>query len=202
MKGFDSQKSLTARVKLTRKDVQRKTGEVIRELRLEKNLTQEQAADNCGCTLEEWGRWEQEGVQSVHVLLKLSVFLAGSFSSITRILERKVPLNALSKNWTDKGFFHPRLVRNMNLQEIKSFLAKEERPWVREKLQALACLAEGMKTNDVAKKLGRRGGLIQHWLWRYYKKGIGWALNSHKHTQRTRADQARTRIKPHQTPNN
>lgn len=180
---FSSSKPHSARVTLTRKDVRRKIGEVIRELRMEKKLTQEEASKNCGCTLEEWKRWEQEGVKDVHVLLKLSIFLAGSFSSITRLLERKVPLNALSKYWTNKGFFHPRFERDMNLQEISSFLAKEKRPWVREKLQALAWLAEGMKTKDVGKQLGRRGDLIQHWLWQYYKTGIRWALNSHKHTQ-------------------
>ncbi len=167
---------------LTRQEFERKIGEVIQELRLKKNLSPKQAAASCGCTLEEWKRWEREGSRDVHVLLKLSVFFDGSFSSIVKLLAQKIPFHALSKIWTQKGYFKARIERNMNTQEIKSFLEKEDLPWVKEKLQALSWLAKGMKVNEVGKRLGVSPGLIRQWLGRYYKSGIGWVLRSSRRT--------------------
>jgi transcriptional regulator with XRE-family HTH domain len=168
------------RVVLTRQELELKIGKVIRELRLKKNLSPKQAASSCGCTLEDWKRWEREGFRDVHVLLKLSAFFDGSFSSITKLLEQKIPFHALSKIWTKKGYFSARIDRNMNLQEIESYLKNEDRIWVKEKLQALAWLAQGMKVKEVKKRLGRDAGLIQHWFWQYNKTGIGWVLKSNK----------------------
>ncbi len=165
---------------ISRQELELKIGKVIRELRLKKNLSPKQAAASCGCALEEWKRWEREGSRDVHVLLKLSAFFDGSFSSITNLLEQRIPFHALSKIWAEKGYFSARIERNMNLQEIESYLLKEDRPSVKIKLQSLAWLAKGMKVKEVGKKLGISQGLVQQWLGRYYKSGLGWVLKQRK----------------------
>jgi len=163
---------------LTREEFERKIGKVTRELRLKKNLTQEQAADRCGCSLEQWKRYEMKGFLSIRVLLKIAVSLDDSLSPVFKLLERKFPQHELSTIVI--GGFQDHVERDMNLQEIESYLHNEDRLWVKEKLQALAWLAQGMKVNEVRKRLGRSGGLIRQWLGRYYKSGIGWVLKSSK----------------------
>ena len=98
------------------------------------------------------------------------------------LLERKFPHHELST--IAIGWFPDGVKRNMDLEEIESHLRKEKRPWVKEKLQALAWLAKGMKVKEVGKRLGRNQGLIRHWLWQYYKTGIGWFLQARKWTLR------------------
>ena len=163
---------------LTRKVLKRKIGELIREFRLQKGLTQKQAADRSQCSLGLWKRYEKKGFESIPVLLKIAVSLDDSLFPIIKLLERKFPCQELSTIVI--GGFRDKVERDMNLQEIESYLKKESRIWVKEKLQALAWLAQGKKVKVVSKRLGRSQYNVQHWLWRYNKTGIGWVLKSSK----------------------
>lgn len=165
----------------TQEDFEQKIGELIRDLRLGKNITQNQAANQFGCTLDEWKRYERGQIQDVRSFLEITISLDHTLYQMIRLLKIKftndLPYSNSSNN---KNYVYTKIKRNMDLQEIKSYLQKEERLWVREKLQALAWLAKGMKAKRVGKRLGRTESLIRHWLWLYYKSGIGWVLKSNK----------------------
>lgn len=163
---------------MTRKEFEKAIGGVIRKLRLRKNFTPEKAAEICGCSLKQWNIYESEGSSGIRPLLKIAISLDNSLTPLTACLEETFSIDIL-KNIPLKGAYTP-MKRNMNLPEILSFLEKEKRPWVKEKLQALAWLAEGMKVKAVGKRLGKSQGLIQHWLSRYNKSGISWVLVSSK----------------------
>ena len=169
-----------AKVILTRKVLLPKIGELIREFRIQKGFTQKQAAKRSGCSLEFWKRYEKKGILEIPILLKIAVSLDGSLSSMIKLLERRIPRHLLLNIVI--GDSHCGLERDMKLVEIESHLRKEGRPWVKEKLQALAWLARGMKIKEVGKRLGLSQGLIRQWLGRYYKSGIGWVLNSTRRT--------------------
>lgn len=163
---------------MTRKEFEKTIGGVIRKLRLRKKLTPEQAAELCGCSLKQWHIYESKGSNSIRPLLKIAISLDGYLTPLTACLAEAFSTDIL-KSISLKGAYTP-MKRNMNLQEILSFLEKENRPWVKEKLQALAWLAEGMKVKAVGKRLGKSQGLVQQWLSRYNKSGIGWVLVSSK----------------------
>lgn len=169
-----------SRMNQTRKDFQRKIGKLIRELRVKKRLTQDEAADRLGWSLEQWRRCEEMGVRGTHVFLKIVLSLDGSLSCLPVLLQEVFPPNVVSRIAIGRNNAATPIVRDMNLREIQSLLREEKRPWVQEKLQALAWLAEGMKVREVKERLGRRGGLIRSWLWRYNRSGIGWVLRSRK----------------------
>src|SRR5665213_2600389 len=151
---------------LTRKVFLRKMGELIREFRLKKGFTQKQAADRCGCLPDLWKRYEAKGTESIRVLLKIAVSLDDSLSSMNKLIENKFPRQELST--FHLGGFQGAVKRNMDIREIETYLKKEDRIWVKEKLQALAWLAQGMKVKEVGKRLGLSQGLVQNWLGRYY----------------------------------
>ena len=163
---------------MTRKVLLPKIGKLIREFRIQKGFTQKQAAKRSGCSLEFWKRYEKNGVLEIPILLKIAVSLDASLSPMMNLLKKKIPRHLLLN--ISIGDSHIAVERDMNLPEIESYLRKEARPWVKEKLQALAWRAKGMKVKEVGKKLGRQQGLIQSWLGRYYKSGIGWVLKSSK----------------------
>ncbi len=163
---------------LTRQKFERKIGEVIQELRLKKNLSPKQAAVLCGCSPDLWKRYETNGTPSIRVLLKIAVSLDDSLASLNKLIENKFPRQELLN--FQLGVFQGGLKRNMDIREIEFYLKKEDRIWVKEKLQALAWLAEGMKVKDVKKRVGRTQATVQNWLGRYYKSGIGWVLKLKK----------------------
>ena len=172
-----------AEVILNRKILKKKIGELIRELRIKKGLSQKQAADRCGCSLAFWKRYEKKGFEGIPALLKIAVSLGGSLTTMIKLLEIKIPRHLLST--IAIGDSQGGVERNMNLLEIESHLRKAAQPRIKEKLQALAWLAKGMKVNEVGNRLGQSQGLIRAWLGRYYKSGIGWVLRSSKSTPRT-----------------
>jgi transcriptional regulator with XRE-family HTH domain len=167
-----------AEVILNRKILQKKIGELIRELRIKKGLSQKQAADRCGCSLAFWKRYEKKGFEGIPALLKIAVSLGGTLTPMIKLLEKRIPLQELST--IPIGGTQDGAKRDMDLPEIESYLKKEDRIWVKEKLQALAWLAQGMKVKEVRKRLGRSHYLIQQWLCRYNKTGVGWVLKSSK----------------------
>lgn len=169
-----------AKATLTRKVFLRKIGAVIRELRLKKHLSPKQAALRCGCSLEQWKRYEEKGVPATHIFLKIIFSLADPLSKAVALLEKTFP-HQMMTTLLISNFPGP-IKRNMDGREIQSLLQKEERPLVKEKLQALLWLANGMKVKEVGKRLGLNRGLIQAWLGRYYKSGIGWVLGSTRRT--------------------
>ena len=164
------------KVTLTRKVLQRNIGDLIREFRIQKGFTQKQAADRSGCSLDLWKRYEERGFQGIPILLKIAVSLDDSLSPMMKLLERKIPRHLLLN--IAIGDSHRPVEREMDLPEIESYLRKETRPRVKEKLQALAWLAKGMKVNKAGKRLVLSQSLIRQWLGRYYKSGIGWFLQA------------------------
>ncbi len=162
------------KVVLTRKVLKRKIGELIKAYRLKKGLTQEQAAERCGCSIALWKRYEKKGTESIPAFLKIGVSLDVSTTPMLRLLEKRIPrreLSTIAIGGTQDG-----VIRDMDLKEIELYLQKENRPLVKQKLKALAWLAQGEKVKMVGKRLGLSQGLIQQWLGRYYKSGIGWVL--------------------------
>ncbi len=170
-------KAARSRIELMRMDFDRKIGEVIRDLRLKKGLTLDQAADQYGCPVDQWVKFENGKIRSIRVFLEIAFSIDYSLIHMVGLLKKKFPHYPPPP---EKRRENIRFERDMNLQEIEFYLQKEDRPWVKEKLQALAWFAEGRKNIEIRKRLGRSGGLIQHWLWRYYKSGIGWVLKSAK----------------------
>ena len=141
------------KVTLTRKILKRKIGELIKDLRLKKGLSQKQAADRCGCSLAFWKRYEKKGFEGIPALLKIAVSLGGALTPMINLLEKRIPLQELST--IPIGGTQDGAKRDMDLPEIESYLKKEDRIWVKEKLQALAWLAQGMKVlhMPVAKRI-------------------------------------------------
>ncbi len=181
-----SKKFYRIRLAATQEDFEQKIGELIRDLRLGKNITQNQAANQFGCTLDEWKRYERGQNLNVRLFLEIVLSLDHILYKMTRLLKIKFAHDLHYSTLSfDRNGFYTSIKRNMDLQEIESYLKKEKIPWVKEKLQALAWLAEGMKVKVVGKRLGRRRSLIQYWLKRYYKLGIGWVLKSKKPPRHT-----------------
>lgn len=161
---------------MTRKGFERAIGGIIRKLRLRKNLTVEEAAQICICSAKELKHYESLGSNSIRVLLKIAISLDGSLTPLMVFLNRTFSKNTLSSIPLNGAYSLQK--RNINIQEILFYLKKENRPSVKEKLQALSLLSEGMTVKKVAIRLGKRPGLIQQWLWRYNKNGIRWFLPS------------------------
>ncbi len=176
-----SKKFYRIRLAASRKNFEKKIGELIRELRLKKGMTLKQAANQFGCTLGKWKKYEMGQIRNDRLFLEIVLSLDHVLTQTIRLLKIKfssyLPFSTIA---IDKNGFYTNRKRDMDRQEIESYLQKEEKIWIKEKLQALAWLAEGMKVKVVGKRLGRSQSLIQHWLWQYYKSGIGWVLKSSK----------------------